>query len=101
MYYNRHILAGGVTFRPFITEWQTTGAAETITIPTTGGGYNYTVNWGDGTIESGKTGNASHEYAIAGTYDVSISGDFPRIYFNNTGDKTNLTKIVITIIAIP
>lgn len=32
----------------FITKWQTTTAGESITIPTTGGGYNYDVNWGDG-----------------------------------------------------
>lgn len=29
----------------------------------------------------------------AGTYDVAIYGTFPRIYFNNTGDKLKLTGI--------
>ena len=43
---------------PFITTWQTTSVNESITIPTTGGGYNYRIDWGDGTIETGKTGDA-------------------------------------------
>jgi len=77
----------------FITTWQTTTASESITIPTfTGETYNYTVNWGDGTVESGFTGDASHTYASAGTHTVSITESFPRIYFNNSG--TNLTKIM-------
>ncbi|MEP5340221.1 MAG: BspA family leucine-rich repeat surface protein, partial [Algibacter sp.] len=45
--------------------------------------YNYTVNWGDGNITT-ETGNAKHTYLSADTYTVTISGDFPAIYFNNT-----------------
>ena len=69
----------------FITTWTTTSANESITIPTTGGGYNYTVDWGDTNTDTGQTGNATHSYAVAGTYTVKISGDFPRIFFNNNG----------------
>jgi surface protein len=81
---------------PFITTWQTTTASESITIPTTGTGYNYTVDWGDGSpVEIGFTGDATHTYATAGTYTVSIKGDFPRIYFNNTqANDPNAHKIV-------
>ncbi|XOV93207.1 MAG: BspA family leucine-rich repeat surface protein [Bacteroidota bacterium] len=79
--------------RPFITTWQAT-ASETITIPTTGTGYNYTVNWGDGNIESGFTGDASHTYNNAGTYTVSITGDFPRIYFNEGNEGQDKDKIL-------
>ncbi|UAM97877.1 BspA family leucine-rich repeat surface protein [Polaribacter litorisediminis] len=78
----------------FITKWKTTTANESITIPTTGAGYNYTVDWGDGTIENGFTGNATHSYTIAGEYEVSITGDFPRIYFNNAGSKFKIIDIV-------
>ncbi|MCP4456704.1 MAG: BspA family leucine-rich repeat surface protein, partial [Cytophagales bacterium] len=67
----------------FITTWQTTTASESITIPTTGTGYNYTVDWGDGVIENAFTGDAMHTYTTAGTYSVAISGNFPRIYFND------------------
>ena len=77
----------------FITTWQTTSSNETITIPTTGSGYNYSVDWGDGTIEAGFTGSATHEYTVANTYTVEISGDFPRIYFNNLGDKDKIIGV--------
>lgn len=77
----------------FITTWQTTTTNESITVPTTESGYNYVIDWGDGTIESGFTGNATHEYATSGTYTVKITGDFPRIYFNNSGDKDKLLSV--------
>ncbi len=78
---------------PFITTWQTTTSSESITIPTTGSGYNYEVDWGDGTVVTGYTGNASHTYATAGTHTLAISGDFPRIYFNNGAEGQQKTKI--------
>ena len=79
----------------FITVWETTTAGESITIPTaTDATYDYTIDWGDGSaVESGQTGNATHSYATAGEYDVSITGTFPRIYFNNTGDKTKILEV--------
>ena len=88
---------GGILCGPcstsFVTTWQTTSNLESITIPTSGGGYNYSVNWGDGTTSSGHNGNATHTYDVAGTYSVSISGSFPRIYFNNSGDKDKIFSI--------
>ncbi len=71
----------------FITTWKTdnpgVSADNQITIPTfTGETYNYTVNWGDGTSDSNVSGDITHTYGVPGTYQVSISGDFPRIYFN-------------------
>ncbi len=77
----------------FITTWETMSDNENITIPTTGIGYDYFVDWGDGVVEVDVTGNATHEYATAGTYTVKIIGDFPRIYFNNSGDKDNILTI--------
>lgn len=77
----------------FITTWQTTTPNESITIPTRGGGYNYSVNWGDGNTLSGYTGDATHTYATAGTYTVTISGTFPRIYFSGLGDKDKIIAI--------
>ena len=83
---------------PFITTWKITKAKEKITIPTTGTGYSYTVDWGDGTSDTTTyTGNAIHSYNKAGKYDVKITGTFPRIYFNNAGDFHNRgdkTKII-------
>ena len=77
----------------FITTWATTVDNEMITIPTTGGGYNYMVDWGDGDTDSGQTGNVSHSYGSPGLYTVKISGDFPRIFFNNSGDKDKIMSI--------
>lgn len=78
----------------FVTTWQTTTASETITIPTfSGETYDYAVDWGDGFVEGGLTGDASHTYAVPGTYTVSIKGTFPRIFFNNSGDKDKILSI--------
>jgi len=70
----------------FVTTWRTHAGHwldDTLVIPThSGSTYNYTVDWGDGNVDSGVTGDASHTYADAGTYTVKISGEFPRIYVN-------------------
>ena len=78
----------------FITTWQTNSANESITIPTKGSGYNYSVDWGDGSLDTSISGNATHSYATAGVYQVKIYGSFPRIYFNNSGDKNKIKSIV-------
>ena len=70
----------------FVTTWRTTERMERITIPTTGSGYNYTVDWGDGATTTNHTSDATHIYSMADDYKVRIRGDFPRIYFNNAGD---------------
>ena len=97
---------------PFITTWETTEDNEAIVIPTfikrlteiekkmnenyenvygkpkkkTNSNeetYSYTVDWGDGSTDSTTyTGDAVHTYTKAGTYTVTFSGTFPRIYFN-------------------
>jgi len=78
---------------PFITTWRTTFANETITIPTTGGGYNYVVDWGDGVTAINQIGDATHAYTVPGIYTVSITGDFPRIFFDDAGDKEKILTI--------
>ncbi len=81
---------------PFVTTWVTTRAMESITIPTTGDGYNYSVTWEEGGTEETFTGDATHTYATAGMHTVSITGVFPRIYFNDFSNTsgTNATKIL-------
>jgi surface protein len=81
----------------FITTWETSIAGisgnNQINIPTVAGlTYNYTVDWGDGSSSS-ETGDAIHTYASPGTYTVSITGAFPRIFFNDGGDKDKLIEI--------
>lgn len=81
----------------FITTWQTTTDGESITIPTFSSEvYNYTVDWGDGTTESAFSGDATHIYATANTYNISIYGEFPRIYFN-FGDNGQQTEKIMSI----
>lgn len=83
----------------FITTWTTSDTQ--ITIPTTGGGYNYDIVWtnltnagvGDGSI-TGQTG----DYTITGlengsTYQVEITGTFPQIFFNNAGDRLKILTV--------
>ena len=81
----------------FISTWRTTGLNETITIPTTGTGYDYTIDWGDenSTVDDGASTdeNPSHTYSVAGDYTITITGTFSRIYFNGAGDKTKLISI--------
>ncbi|WP_304139000.1 BspA family leucine-rich repeat surface protein [Mesonia mobilis] len=73
----------------FITTWEVDATDLSITIPTSGAGYNYTVNFGDGTILNNQTGDATHTYANAGTYTVGIAGDFPRIQFGDSNSTDN------------
>ncbi|MEQ8477100.1 BspA family leucine-rich repeat surface protein, partial [Fulvivirga sp.] len=83
--------------QPFITTWKTdnpgTSEDNQITIPTTGVGYNYTVNWGDGNSDQNVSGNITHTYSSPGTYTVSIIGNFPRIFFFNSGDKEKILTV--------
>ncbi|MBB3836022.1 surface protein [Runella defluvii] len=84
---------------PFITTWKTdnsgTSSSTSIRIPTTGTGYSYDVDWNNDGIydELGLTGNVTHDYGTAGTYTVAIRGTFPRIYFNDAGDKAKLLAV--------
>ncbi len=78
--------------RPFITTWNVDGN-NFLQIPTSGVGYNYTIDWGDGTIDTEQTSNASHIYDNSGTYTVSISGDFPRIYLKDSSYASKLITV--------
>ena len=51
------------------------------------------MNWGDGTPATSHEGDATHSYVTAGIYTVQISGTFPRIYFNNSGDRAKIKEI--------
>ena len=86
----------------FTSIWNTnnvssgSSAVNQITIPTnsTFSNYNFSVDWGDGNTDTNLTGNITHTYALPGIYTVSISGTFPAIYFNNTGDRRKITSIL-------
>jgi surface protein len=83
----------------FLSTWKTnnpgTSSSTSITIPTSGGGYSYDVDWeNDGIWDNlGVTGTITHNYGTAGTYTVRIRGNFHRIFFGNTGDRQKILSI--------
>jgi surface protein len=82
----------------FITRWKTDNPGTTnnnqIKIGTAGSGYDYSVDWGDGITENNISGDAIHTYSAPGTYTVSITGSFPRIFFDsNDYDNEKLLSI--------
>ena len=90
-------------FQSFEFTIQTSSPNETFTIPTTGSGYSYHVDWGTGTAGQNNfvgpyTGNVtSPVYNSAGTHTVKIgilNDTFPTIYFNNSGDKDKVRNII-------
>jgi surface protein len=65
---------------PFITVWETNSTDCNITISTDSNyAYDYTIDWGDGDIEEGVTGDATHIYSSEGNWTVKISGEFPHM----------------------
>jgi hypothetical protein len=84
---------------PFMITIDTTKAGSannTFILPTAGSGiYDYYVDWGDGGVEQHVIVNTSqtHVYAAPGTYQISITGTFPRIYFAGAGDRRKLMTI--------
>ena len=74
------IPAGTTPEAAFVTTWQTTSANEFILIPVGESTGTYIVSWGDASIDTDVSGHQMHTYKNAGTYTVSIYGDFSQIY---------------------
>jgi hypothetical protein len=91
------VLTGGGGSPPaptgLVLEMQTTGAAETITLPITGS-VDVTVDWGDGSSpEAFTTDSPSHEYATADTYEIKVTGSSDAFGFNTGGDEDKLISV--------
>lgn len=88
-----------IAITDFVTTWKTNmprGSNTTsIVIPTTGGGYNYDVDWNnDGVFDQlGITGDVTHDFGVANNYTIRIRGAFPRIFFNHGGDCIKLLDV--------
>ena len=83
----------------FIFKVTTTSSPQTFTIPCQNvGTFNATVDWGDGgptsSITAYNDADLAHSYATAGQYTITITGTFPNIFFNNTGDRLLLDEVV-------
>lgn len=79
-----------VTPRPFISTWKTDTSGSNrviISIQDNNYDYNYSIDWGDGHSEEGLTGEAEHSYTQAGTYRITINGNFPALSTDG-GEKT-------------
>ena len=80
----------------FITTWATVSDDEIITFSTSvAPGGDIAIYWGDGTAPSNVTAarQQSHEYAVAGSYTVAISGDLERFYFYSDDDASALRSL--------
>ncbi|WP_318345076.1 BspA family leucine-rich repeat surface protein, partial [Flagellimonas baculiformis] len=81
----------------FVTTWMTTVANEEVVIGTNDAyTYDYTIDWGDGTVEQiANSDPPSHVYANAGTHTVAIKGQFPSIYsYDEMGEKTTSSLLM-------
>ena len=85
---------------PFVTTWNTllpgTSGSNSITIPTSGDGYHYDVDWNnDGVYDTlGVTGSITHRFPVPGIQIIRIRGEFPQIRFDGGGDAEKLVSIL-------
>lgn len=85
-------------FTPFISVWNTSGAAENITLPLrTGFNYDFHVDWGDGTpiqhITVWDEANTTHNYATASNHTIKIGGLAEALYINSSADKDKILSV--------
>ena len=79
----------------FVSEWKTTTTNQNIHLPLISSGtYDFNITWGDGTliehVTSYNSANATHTYAVAGFYNVTITGTITGFEFNNAGNKNEI-----------
>jgi surface protein len=55
--------------------------------------YDYTVDWGDGTVNSNYSEDAVHTYTQDGEYEITISGQYPALKFCEDNDGCSSFKI--------
>jgi surface protein len=81
----------------FVWTVATTTASETFTIPCQDVGvFDAAVDWGDGSssaITAFNDADLVHTYASAGDHQIRISGTFPNILFENSGDKLKVKSV--------
>lgn len=89
--------SGGGFGDDFVFTIETTTADETFTIPTRNiGSYSCSVDWGDGQtseVTAWDSANLAHSYSEAGTHTIRVSGTFPAIFFNFSGDRLKMRTV--------
>jgi len=105
--YPFHLLQQGLLAQPvpktFISTWNTLATssgssnANQIRLPlVASGAYDFQVDWGDGTVSHIRSYDdplATHTYAIAGSYTLTIGGTVVGWAFANGGDRLKITQI--------
>lgn len=77
-----------VAMTPMIVTFNVVNNGDSITLPYGGGGsHSGTIDWGDGTITPNNVANKTHTYALAGNYDVTISGVSTEFTFTVNGSS--------------
>ena len=90
---------GELVINNFVSVWDTTlgDGNQTITLPlVVSGNYNFSVNWGDGnidTITAYDQAEKTHTYTTGGEYTITITGTIEGWSFNGSGDCQKLTSI--------
>ncbi|HIB85475.1 MAG TPA: hypothetical protein EYO59_13010, partial [Chromatiaceae bacterium] len=87
----------------FVTRWKTdytgTGSSDdtSIIIPLfPGETYDFSIDWdNDGVFDNDYSTDVdvTHTFSAIGEYTIRIKGTFPRIYFNNGGDRLKLIAV--------
>lgn len=92
--------SGQTPFRFTINTNNTSAGSSTSTqfkLPLISGTLNAVVDWGDGTSSTITTWNqaeVTHTYAIAGLYDIKITGLLRGWAFNNGGDRLKILNVI-------
>jgi hypothetical protein len=89
---------GGAAPNPdFVSTWDTTqagSASDTVVLPLLSGGtYDGTIDWGDGSTSVLSYANRSHTYASGGVKVITISGQIEGWQFASAGDKAKIIDI--------
>jgi len=86
------------TQRAFVTVWQTTNEGvsgdKQVEIMAQQGSYDYTVDWGDGSIETSTKRKIKHTYQSPGIYEIKIKGDYPGLFFSEFAQETDAKKLL-------
>lgn len=73
---------------PFVTEWSV-AAGETITFPSGDSNADFTIDWGDGTLEAVIGKEPTHTYDTAGNYDIKVRGYCPVVSMRYNSTNTS------------
>jgi surface protein len=80
----------------FVMKWDIPAENYTIAIGTNENyQYDFTIDWGDGTVEQLTSQNPSHEYELPGIYYVAIQGQFPSIRMGSLDLDTESTRSMV------